>query len=460
MDRSTLHRLAWRPGATRRVRVGALAALVMVAGCASDGEDIARSTSATVSTSATATLPDSTVPATTAPPTAPATTSPPTSATTTVVATEPPPATPLPEPALDLLTTLADDELQGRDNTRPESGIVRDLLVERLSQFAQPWHPTGGPDGYLQPFDVGTNVIGIIPGTDLADEYVMVGAHYDHLAPGDCRLVTTDDDICNGAVDNATGVVATMAIAETIAAEAPRRSVIVAFWDAEEDGLLGSRAFVASPAVPLDRIVTYVNFDMQGSRLLPSLADRTVAVGAETGGDALAGLAREVTAASSLDYANLSLIMGQGRSDHAPLAAAGVPVVFFTDATNGCYHSVDDELDAVDLDKLGAQIVTVTDLVQRLANDDLAIAFDATAPLTSFADAEQLLDLARTGLSDLALLDAATADTADQIVATIDAVVAAGPDAYDDAAAGAVLGAAAQLVDLLTTLDCALGIPS
>jgi Zn-dependent M28 family amino/carboxypeptidase len=235
--------------------------------------------------------------------------------------------------------------------------------------------------------------------------------------------------------------------------------VIIAFWDAEEDGLLGSRAFVEAPVVPLDQIVTYVNFDMQGSRLLPSLADRTVAIGAETGGDELTNLVAEVTAASSLTYGMFSLIVGQGRSDHAPLADAGVPVVFFTDSTNGCYHSVDDELALVDVDKLAVQIDTVSALVRRLANDDVSIEFDPDAPTTSFHDAEQLQAFARAGEADLVAIDQETADAARGITETIDAVVTAGPDTYDGAAEGALLGAAAQLVEILTTLDCALAVP-
>ena len=299
-------------------------------------------------------------------------------------------------------------------------------------------------------------MIGIVPGTDLADEYVMIGAHYDHLAPGDCRFVTADDEICNGAVDNATGTAAVVSIAAALAAQAPRRSVIVALWDAEEDGHFGSRAFVESPVVPLDRIVTYVNFDMQGSRLLPSVADHTFVIGAETGGAALVDLVVEVTATSSLRYASLSLILGQNRSDHAELAAAGVPVVFFTDSTNGCYHSVDDEIAVVDVDKLGEQIDTATQLVRRLADDDHGVDFAVDAPVTSFTDAERLLDLVRAGAEELAGTDAAAAVVVANAITAFEAVVGAGPEAYDAAAQGSVLGAAAQLVEILPEVDCAL----
>jgi hypothetical protein len=355
-----------------------------------------------------------------------------------------------------IVEVLASDALQGRNNATPESAAARDALIGLLSPHAAPWNPAAGDtDGYFQEFAEGVNVIGIVPGTDLADEYVMVGAHYDHLAPGDCRFVTADDEICNGAVDNATGTAAAVSVAAALAAQAPRRSVIIALWDAEEDGHFGSRAFVESPVVPLDQIVTYVNFDMQGSRLLPSLADDTFVIGAETGGTALVDLVAEVTAASSLRYASVSLIIGQGQSDHAELAAAGVPVVFFTDSTNGCYHSVDDEIAVVDVEKLGEQIDTATQLVQRLADDDHRVEFAVDAPTTSFTDAERLLDLARAGQEDLAGTDPATVVVVANAIAAFEAVVDAGPDAYDAAAQGSVLGAAAQLVAILPDLDCA-----
>ena len=81
-------------------------------------------------------------------------------------------------------------------------------------------------------------MVAVIPGTDLADQYVVVGAHYDHLGSS-CQYKSSGDTICNGATDNAAGVAAVLAIARSIAGQAvkPRRSVVLALWDSEEDGL-------------------------------------------------------------------------------------------------------------------------------------------------------------------------------------------------------------------------------
>jgi Zn-dependent M28 family amino/carboxypeptidase len=67
----------------------------------------------------------------------------------------------------------------------------------------------------------------------------------------------------------------------------PRRSVVLALWDAEEDGLVGSLYYVLHPLVPLAKTIAYVNFDIQGANLLPTLRRMSFAVGAETGGSAL-----------------------------------------------------------------------------------------------------------------------------------------------------------------------------
>ena len=203
---------------------------------------------------------------------------------------------------------------------------AQQILIGQLAQFAQPADPTlEGDDGFRQVFSSGTNLLGVIPGGDLADEWVVLGAHYDHLGT-DCRIDDPADSICNGATDNATGVAVALGSARAIAtAGTPRRSVLVALWDAEEDGLIGSAAYLQGPHAPAMQTIAYLNFDNQGSNLLPSSADRTVMVGAETGGAALVDAATTATAASKLQTASLSLVFGQGRSDHANFVAAGVP---------------------------------------------------------------------------------------------------------------------------------------
>jgi Zn-dependent M28 family amino/carboxypeptidase len=104
------------------------------------------------------------------------------------------------------------------------------------------------------------NVIGILPGAEKPDEYVLHTAHWDHL--GRCTPAPDGDDICNGAVDNATGTAALVALAEAHAKAGPaRRSLVFLAVTAEESGLLGATYYAQNPVFPLSQTVGGVNMD-------------------------------------------------------------------------------------------------------------------------------------------------------------------------------------------------------
>jgi Peptidase family M28 len=430
----------------RTMRVGLALALVAVAGCSSDNEAVNTTPPATtpVATTTADTAPIETTPAVTAPVTA--------SVETSVEFT-------VDDAALaglhEVVETLASDDLAGRDNGTPGSVAAQDFLIAQLSEFAQPLVPGAtGPDAYRQPFDVGTNVIGVIPGSDLADQYVIVGAHYDHLG-SDCTGTSAADSVCNGATDNATGVATAIALGRSIAGgQAPRRSVVIALWDAEEDGLFGSAAYLANPLVPLAQTVAYVNFDMQGTNISPSLRNSTVMVGAETGGSNLVNSARAATKASTLDTVELSLLFGQGRSDHANFANAGIPTVFFTDATPPCYHTVFDDISIVDYPKLQQQVATADALTRDLMNTDTLPTFTPDTPGATYDDAVAIHDLLLQAQPDFPRFSDADRVVSDQFVADLGVIVDAGPDAFDDAAVGRLLSGTIGIVELWATGQC------
>ncbi len=119
------------------------------------------------------------------------------------------------------------------------------------------------------------NVIGAIPPKGGSDEYVLLGAHYDHIGTGDGlgSLAKEEEEgkIHHGADDNASGTSVVLELAAVLAeagrkadASTPRRGVMVAAWSGEELGLVGSSHFVNHPLVPLEKIVAYLNFDMVG----------------------------------------------------------------------------------------------------------------------------------------------------------------------------------------------------
>jgi Zn-dependent M28 family amino/carboxypeptidase len=352
---------------------------------------------------------------------------------------------------------LADDSLNGRDNNTAGSIEAQNLLIDLLSGFGAQGLNGGGQAGadFKQAFSGGTNILALIPGTDLAGQYVMIGAHYDHVSS--CTAHQPGATICNGATDNAAGVAAVLEIALKIRngdVPAPRRSIVLALWDREEDGLLGSNFYVNNPLVPLGNTVAYINFDIQGANLSPSLRGSSFALGAESGG---AGFVNAVQAAIDTQPLNtqlLSSIFGQFRSDYINLINAGVPTVFFSDATGPCYHTTGDDISVVDFQKLYQQINIASSLTTELASAALTPVFNGAAPLAAYSDAVALDAVLQLGLADLGRFSPADQATLQAAAATVAAIVADGSGNFDAGDINTLLANAGTLVSLLAKGEC------
>ncbi len=167
------------------------------------------------------------------------------------------------------------------------------------------------------------NVIGVLPGTRRPDEYVIYTAHWDHL--GRCDADATGDNICNGALDNATGTAGLIALAETTAKNRPERSVIFLAVTAEESGLLGSRYYGENPVFPHAQTVGGVNMDglnVSGNTrdfvvIGPGKSEIEDYLKRET---QIAGLALKAEPTPEAGY--------YYRSDHFSLARFGVPMLY------------------------------------------------------------------------------------------------------------------------------------
>lgn len=177
---------------------------------------------------------------------------------------------------------------------------------------------------------VSQNVIGILPGNERPDEYVIHTAHWDHM--GRCPPAPDGDDICNGAIDNATGTAALVALAEAHAKSGPTaRSQVFLAVTAEEQGLLGAHYYAANPVYPLAQTVAGINmdaFEMAG----PS-RDVTVIGGGKSQLDAFLDAAlvedgRTITADPNPQAGYYY------RSDHFAFAKLGVPMFYVEGGQN------------------------------------------------------------------------------------------------------------------------------
>lgn len=194
------------------------------------------------------------------------------------------------------------------------------------------------------------NIVGKIEGRT-PDEYVIVGAHYDHLGI-DPSLA--GDTVYNGADDNASGVSAVLQIACAFLATGvqPERTVLFACWDGEEKGLLGSRYFV-SHLSDISRVKAYLNFDMVGRNTNPDKPSQVVCffsqdhpVFAEWVKDDIRSFGLQL----SPDYRAVDASVGG--SDNVPFSRAGIPILWYHTDRHPDYHTPTDHADRLNWPKL------------------------------------------------------------------------------------------------------------
>ncbi|WAS93345.1 M20/M25/M40 family metallo-hydrolase [Nannocystis punicea] len=218
------------------------------------------------------------------------------------------------------------------------------------------------------------NVLAMVPGGDLRDELVVLGAHYDHIGAvgrgecGESRKGDAVDVVCNGADDNASGTAMLLELARHFSQQRPRRTVVFAHFAGEELGLLGSKALADKPPFALDKVVAMVNLDMIGR-----LGPKGLAIGGIVSSDAWMPLLDKVgTAGLSVLYeASVAT-----RSDHASFYKKNLPVLFFFTGTHADYHRPGDHADKINYDGLMA-IGSLVHGVARAVADGLPVTYKA-----------------------------------------------------------------------------------
>ena len=243
------------------------------------------------------------------------------------------------------VAALAADAFEGREGGSRGGQAAGAYIADALQRL--PLVPAGDGGSYFQRFGSMRNILALLPGSDpaVAQELIVVGAHYDHVGYG---TATTSNGptgfIHNGADDNASGVAGLIEVAEALALlpTAPRRSILIAFWDGEEKGLLGSYHFLRVRPQPLaqQKIVFSLNLDMIG-RLR---GERLEVFGARSA-QGLRALLVGANAATNLELAFDWEIADD--SDHYPFIAAQIPTLMLHTGLHEQYHRPSDDTELV-----------------------------------------------------------------------------------------------------------------
>jgi hypothetical protein len=244
---------------------------------------------------------------------------------------------------------LASDTFEGREAGTQGGKAAGVYLVKLLQKLGI--QGAGIDAGYYQSFghSIGAdfrNILAVIPGSDpkLKHEYILIGAHYDHVGYGTVRNSHGPIGyIHNGADDNASGTAGLLEIVEAFTLlGTPKRSLLIVFWDAEEKGLLGSEHWLTEPTIKLEQVRLVLNLDMIGR-----LRGDTLAI---FGTRTAPGLRRLVSEQNFEKDLRLDFDWDIIRdSDHHPFFMQRVPFLAPYTRKHEDYHRPSDDVDKLNL---------------------------------------------------------------------------------------------------------------
>ncbi|MBZ5601897.1 MAG: M28 family peptidase [Acidobacteriia bacterium] len=198
------------------------------------------------------------------------------------------------------------------------------------------------------------------------DEYVIIGAHYDHLGLGDEHSLAPSQigTIHPGADDNASGTAGVIELARWFTKQPkPKRGILFMTFAGEELGLLGSGFYVNNPTMPLDKAVTMINMDMIGR-----IRDGKVYIGGTGTGSTFDQLLSSVHAPAPINIIP-SEKTGYGSSDHTSFTTKSIPTLFFFSGLHGDYHKPSDTADKIDAGDAAKLLDYIAQLAVHLEND-------------------------------------------------------------------------------------------
>ena len=260
----------------------------------------------------------------------------------------------------------------GKSVDRLEAGIDKDLMPESFA-FPNSIRVDGEVDVRREEKTV-HNVSAYIPGE--SDEYVILGAHYDHLGMGGpYSLAPGVTAIHPGADDNASGTAGVIELARWYARQPKqKRGILFLNFAGEEMGLLGSAWYVAHPELPLDRAVAMINMDMIGR-----IRDGKVFVGGAATGTGLRAMLESIVPKYPLKF-DFSEGPESSSSDHTSFLTGQVPSLFFFSGLHSDYHKPSDTADKIDAPDAAELLAMVSEVADDLRDGSVRPQFVKVAP--------------------------------------------------------------------------------
>lgn len=267
---------------------------------------------------------------------------------------------------------LTDEARLGRGSASAQEKEVAQYLYGKLKEAGITMlSPETGEDFYIvRNGDTlhSQNVVGIVEGNDpkLREEYVVIGAHYDHLGTSILKRDGKDvQQIYYGADDNASGVATLLEVAKQVAAQdfLFRRSVIFAFFGAEEMGMAGSWYFLNRSFPQVGNIVAMINLDMVGR----NGRENTMQVYTAEANVEMLEIVNELSG-RALSIAPKYTPTDYFPSDHRNFYEKGIPVALFTTGTHRDYHTLRDTPDKLDYRQMAQLSEYVFAMVEAISN--------------------------------------------------------------------------------------------
>jgi hypothetical protein len=215
------------------------------------------------------------------------------------------------------------------------------------------------------------NVLAYLPGK--TDEYIIIGAHYDHLGYGNVDSLAPSQigQIHPGADDNASGTAGVMELARLLAPRKGQlqRGILFASFAGEELGLLGSAEWAKDPTLPLGKAVAMINMDMIGR-----IKDEKVFIGGVGTGSTFKSLLEEEKAKSPFNFEYSA--SGYAASDHTSFVAKKIPVLFFFSGLHSDYHKPSDTWDKINAPDAAKLLNFIEDVAVKIDSTPERVAFE------------------------------------------------------------------------------------